>query len=437
MRVDVVGGGIAGLAAAWFAERAGDDVVLHEAEQRLGGKIRTVDLHGRPVELGPDAFLARVPDAADLCRAVGLGDELVSPATGTAYLLHGTRLRRLPEGLVLGVPSDPVAVARAGILSPAGLARAAVEPFLPGRPLDRDASVAAVVRQRFGPEVLEKLVDPLVSGINAGDTEQLSIDATTPQLAALARGDRSLLLGARKLTRGRRPGDPVFLTVGGGLRRLVDTLRARLTRTEVRTGAPVASLDQLDGDATVLAVPAFAGAALLEERAPDAARALAEIDYASVVLTVLAYPAEAVTRPVDGSGFLVPRREGRLTTACSVASRKWPHWAREGEVLLRVSAGRAGDDRAMALDDDELVDRLHGELAGVLGLTAAPTWSQVARWPRSFPQYAVGHLDVVDRIEAALPADMAVAGAAYRGVGLPACVASARRAVERLSRQRP
>jgi oxygen-dependent protoporphyrinogen oxidase len=428
----VVGGGITGLAAAFFLEEAGHYVTLYEADRTLGGKIHTVDLHGRPLELGPDAFLARVPEAVDLCRAVGLGDDLLAPATGVAHVWQRGRLRRLPEGLVLGIPSDVLAVARSGVLSPAGLLRAALEPLLPGRPLDHDATVAEVVAGRFGPEVLERLVDPLVSGINAGDTRRLSVDATTPQLAALARGHRSLVLGARNVAAARRPGDPIFLTVPDGLRRLVRALRDRLVHADVRTEAPVTSLTDLAAEAVVLAVPAFAAAELLSERAPAAAEGLGSIEYASVVLTVLAYPAGAVGRSLDGSGFLVPRREGRLMTACSWASAKWPHWAREGEVLLRVSAGRAGDSRALDLDDDTLVERLHAEVAEAMAITAPPLWSQVARWPRSFPQYPVGHLQHVDAIEAALPPDIQVAGAAYRGVGIPACIASARRAIDRL-----
>jgi oxygen-dependent protoporphyrinogen oxidase len=341
-------------------------------------------------------------------------------------------MRRFPEGLVLGVPSDVVAVARSGVLSPAGLLRAALEPVLPGQPLEADASVADVIGRRFGPEVLDRLVDPLVSGINAGDTSLLSIDATTPQLAALARGHRSLLLGARGVTRLRQPGAPVFFTVEGGLRRLVHAIEARLVHADIRTGAPVTSLDDLAAERLVLAVPAFAAADLLRDGDPRIADALTAIEYATVALTAMAYPAEAVGRPLEGSGFLVPRREGRLMTACSWASAKWPHWAREGEVLLRVSTGRANDARHVDLDDDTLVERLHAEVAEAMDIAAPPRWTQVERWPRSFPQYAVGHLDRVDAIEAALPQTIGLAGAAYRGVGIPACIASARRAVDRV-----
>lgn len=428
-KIDVVGGGIAGLASAWFLERRGFEVEVHEASDRLGGKIATGNVEGRPVELGPDAFLARVHDGVELCRALGLGDDLVAPATGQAHLLLGGQLRPLPEGLVLGVPSDVFAVARSGVLSLAGLARAFLEPVLPGHPITEDASVGSVVRGRFGPEVFERLVDPLVSGINAGKADELSIDAVTPQLAALARRDRSLLLGARRARRTAPAGGPVFLTVRSGLSRLVDALAADLGG-KVHCNHDVTSLDDLDGDGVVLATPAPATAALLDG---DAASELAAITYASVTLTVLTYAEHAVRRHLDGSGFLVPRSEGRLMTACSWGSSKWAHWAKPGRVVLRVSAGRSDDTRALELSDDELVERLHAELSEVLGLSGPPDDAIVTRWPASFPQYAVGHFERVARIEAALPSHVALAGAAYRGVGIPACIASGRAAAERLA----
>ena len=420
MRVAVVGGGIAGLSAAWFLHRDGVDVTVYEAEARLGGKILSAD-----VELGADAFLARVPDAAELCREVGLGDELVSPATGQAFVWQGGRLRALPAGLVLGVPTDIGAAARSGILSPLGLGRAAVEPLLPGGDRSRDQSVGSLVRARFGDEVFERLVDPLISGINAGRADDLSLDAVTPQLAAAARSSRSLLLGLRR-ARPADSGAPVFLTVRSGLGTLVERLAAALP--DVRTSCPVRSLDELDADAFVVAVPAFVAAELV----PDVADELRAIEYASVVLTVLSYPASAVRRSLDGSGFLVPRSEGRLMTACSWGSSKWPHWEKPGEVLFRVSAGRSDDDRAMELSDEKLVSRLHAELSEAMGLSADPISSVVTRWPRSFPQYAVGHLDRIARIEAALPPNIALAGAALRGVGIPACIASGRAAASRV-----
>jgi oxygen-dependent protoporphyrinogen oxidase len=428
-RVAVVGGGIAGLAAAWFLERRGIEVVLHEANDRLGGKILTGAVDGRAVELGPDAFLARVHDGVELARALGLGDELIAPATGRAHLLLGGRLRPLPEGLVLGVPSNVPAVAQSGVLSALGLLRAAAEPLLPGHALDRDRSVGAVVRGRFGHEVFERLVDPLVSGINAGKADDLSIDATTPQLSALARGHRSLMVGARSSRRTAPAGGPVFLTVRSGLSRLVQALAGEL-RATIELGSTLTSLDTLDADGVVVATPAHAAAGLL---GGEAGRQLAAIEHASVALAVFAYPASAVRLHLDGSGFLVPRAEGRLMTACSWGSSKWPHWSTADRVVLRVSAGRSDDGRAFTMDDDALAGALHAEVAEVLGISGEPDEVVVTRWPDSFPQYAVGHLDRIAAIEAALPPHVALAGAALRGVGLPACIASGRLASERLA----
>lgn len=432
-RVTVVGGGITGLAAAWELVQRGASVTLLEASPRFGGKIHTVDVDGVPVDAGADAFLARVPWAVELCRELGLEDELVAPAVGRALVWSRGRLRPLPEGLLLGVPTDVVGVARSGLLSPGGLARAALDLVLPRSSVDGDASVASVVRQRLGRQVVERLVDPLIGGINAGRSDELSAEAVVPQVLAAARAHRSLVIGARRQRAAVADG-PVFLTVKAGLGRLVDRLVAALREAgaELRTDAPVASLDDVD-DRVVVTVPAHAAASLIESRSPRAAAELASIAYASVALTTIAYPADAVPR-LDASGFLVPRGEGRLTTACSFGTAKWPHWSPPGQVVFRVSAGRIGDQRAMELGDDELVDRLHAEIAELVGVSAAPVSARVHRWARAFPQYRIGHLARVGRIEQALAEDaptVVVAGAAYRGLGVPACIQQGRAAAAR------
>lgn len=424
-RVTVVGGGIAGLAAAWEAVQRGAEVTVLEAGPRLGGKIETGSVDGVPVDSGPDAFLARVPWAVDLCRELGL--DLVAPAVGRALVWAGGRLRPVPEGMLLGVPTGVVGVARSGLLSPRGMARAALDFVLPRTAVDGDVSVGALVSRRLGREVLERLVDPLIGGINAGRSDQLSAAAVAPQVLAAARAHRSIVLGARR-TRTVVDG-PVFLTVPDGLSVLVDTLVGRLREAGavVRTDSPVSSLGDLDGG-VVLAVPAPAAARLVGGEAGDL---LAGIDYASVALATVAYPAEAVPA-FDASGFLVPRREGRLMTACSFGTVKWPHWAPPGHVVLRVSAGRAGDDRALRMTDDQLARRLHAELVELAGVRADPTSTQVRRWVDGFPQYRVGHLDRVARIEQLLPAHVMVAGAAYRGLGIPACIKQGRDAAAHL-----
>ncbi len=452
-RVVVIGGGIAGLAAAHhLADRRDVQVTLCEAGSHPGGKIRTEDFAGVVLDLGPDAFLARRPEALQLCRELGLEDELVPPATSAAYVWCRGRLRRLPEGLVLGVPTDLGALARSRVLSPLGLARVALEPLVPGRRLAGDEALGAVVRRRLGDEAHRTLVDPLVGGINAGDTDRLSMEMTAPLLAAAARARRSLVGGARRAAvPGRRgPGGPAFLTLAGGLSRLIEALVTRLTAAgvEVRTGAPVDALEPsgdggyrlrlasgaLEADAVVVATPAWVAGRLLAPHAPEAAATLAAVDYASVALVALAFPVSALGRPLDGSGFLVARGEGRLMTACSWASSKWAHLDPGDQVVLRVSAGRAGDARAQALDDEALVARLGLEVGQALAITAPPSEVRVTRWPRAFPQYAPGHLARVATAEAELTARLpgvALAGAALAGVGLPACIASGRRAGDR------
>ena len=451
-RVAVVGGGITGLATARLLRQAGLDVTVLEAAERLGGKIQTLEWQGVPVEAGPDTFLARVPWAVELCRQLGLGDDLVAPATGKAFLWIGDRLRPLPERHVLGVPTALRPLLRSGVLSPAGVARAALDLVLPRRDAGPDPSVDTVVARRMGRQVLERLVEPLIGGIHAGRADCLSVAATARPIAEAAARSRSLVLGLRRPPPGGPPDGPVFLTVAGGLHRLVDRLAAELDDVRVATSvtavrpageAYVLECDpgpDLEADAIVLTVPAFAAARMLAGLSPAAAEHLAAVRYASVVTATLAYSPSAVAHPLEGAGMLVPRVEGRLATACTWSTSKWPALAESGMVLLRASTGRDGDDRAMELPDHEVVRRLHGELAEILGLREAPAASLVSRWPRGFPQYETGHRARVDAIEAALATDapgVLVAGAAYRGLGIAACIEQAQRAATLTSERLP
>lgn len=446
--VAVVGGGITGLAAAWTLSGAPTPVVLMEATGRPGGKVRTDEVGGQPVDVGPDAFLALVPDATDLCRAVGLGGDLVAPATGRAFIWTRGRLRPLPQGLVLGVPTALGGLARSGLLSPWGLARACLDRVLPPTPAARDRSVGDLVAARLGGEALDRLVDPLLGGIHAGDSRELSVAATAPALEAASGRSRSLIRGLRaQAGRAEAASGPVFLSLASGLGTLAQRLSTELVGrgVDLRTNTEVRSLDRvgdrwrlatpagaMDADAVVLAVPSPVAARLVSPHAAGVAAELEGIDYASVVVVSLVYPASSLSRALDGSGFLVPRREGRLITACTWSSSKWPHLARPGRILLRASAGRWNDERAIAMQDGDLIDRLHVELAEALGLAAPPLAVRVTRWPRAFPQYRVGHLERLARIDAGLAglSGLVVAGAPYRGVGLPACVAQGRRAAE-------
>jgi oxygen-dependent protoporphyrinogen oxidase len=429
--VVVVGGGITGLATAHHLQsRHGLTATVVEAGPDVGGKIRTGELAGVPVEAGPDMFLTRVPWAADLCRELGLGADLIEPATSKAYVWARGRLRPLPEGLVLGVPTGLGRLAASGLVSPAGLARAALDLVLPRRSQGADPSVAEVIGARFGAEVVDHVVEPLLGGINAGRADRLSLAATAPQLADAARRHRSLLLGLRAPV----GTGPIFQSVRGGLARLVDALRGRV---DVRTNTRVESIEHIgarrwrvagiDADGVVVTVPAHSAAPLLDGVSPTAAAELRAIAHASVAVVTLGYAPASVDGLPPGSGFLVPRTDGRLMTACTFLTTKWPELAASGRVLLRASAGRFGDERALELDDGALVARLHREVAAALGITASPVVTRVDRWPLGFPQYEPGHAARVDRIEAALhmhPA-LTVAGAAYRGLGLAACAREA------------
>ena len=460
--VAVVGGGVAGLAAAWEVALRGPAtgvsarVVVLEAQGRLGGKIVAADLGGRHVDGGADAFVARVPAGIELCRELGLDGELESPAANRAFVWTRGRLRPLPAGLVTGVPSDLLGLARSGTVSVRGLARAALDLVLPptAPPPGGDWAVGQLVAARFGREVQERVVDPLLGGIHAGRSERLSLAATAPQLAAAAGRHRSLLRGLRATGVPPPAGGPVFVSVAGALDRLVTRLAERLQAqgVEVRTTCPVEELRRgeaardggpawflrtpgghLTADAVVLAVPAPAAAGLLRPLAPAASATLSGIEHASVALVLLAYPAVAMGRPLDGSGFLVPRVDGRLMTACSWYTSKWPARARGGEVVLRASVGRWGED-ALGLTDGELVRRVCEELADAMGVTGPPSAARVVRWKDAFPQYTVGHLDRVERVEAEvsrLPG-LALAGAALRGIGVPACIDQGRQAAKRV-----
>ncbi|HUQ39544.1 MAG TPA: protoporphyrinogen oxidase [Acidimicrobiales bacterium] len=433
-RALVVGGGIAGLTSAYRLRAAGVDVVLVEASDRWGGKIRTTDFAGGPVDEGADAFLARRPEAIALCAELGIDGELVAPATGKAWLWTRGALRAIPDGTVIGVPADIGPVLRSRALSLRGRLRVLGDVVLPASNTVGDESIAAAVTRRFGPEVTDRLVDPLLGGINAGRTDRLSLLASAPQLASArsARGMARALRGQRSTA---AADGPVFLAPRAGMQALVDSLVARLEAdgAELRLGTPVSALDldEWGADTAVVTTPAPVAAGLLAAMAPEAATALRAVEYASVALVTAAFAADEARFP-EGSGFLVPRVDGKLLTACTWFTAKWPHLARPDQLVIRLSAGKIGDARHAALRPDDLVARLLDDLGDATGVRAQPSEVRVTHWPDSFPQYDVGHLDRVAAIEAALPPHVAVAGAALHGVGIPACIGSAAKAAAKL-----
>lgn len=448
-RVAVIGGGIAGLAAALAVSRAapaGTHLTVLEASSELGGKLHTSDFAGLPVEEGAEAFLVRRPEALTLARDVGLGSDLVGPATLAAWVWSRGRLRPLPPRTVLGVPTDVRTLD--GVVSPRGRARALADLLLPRTQLGTDVAVGRYVAARLGPEIVDRLVDPLLGGVYAGRAADLSMAVAVPDLMRAVRRDRSLLRAARAAHRPPQNG-PVFQTVAGGLARLVAAV-AEASSAEVRTNAVVRELRRTPSgwrlvvgsaaapevvlvDGVVLAVPAAPAARLLAPDVPRAAAELAAVDYASVAVVTLAYPSAA---PVAGSGLLVPAVEGRLVKAVTFASAKWPHLAADsGLHILRCSIGRHGETADLQRDDAELARAAAEEVASLTGQRGWPVATRVTRWGGGLPQYAVGHLDRVARIRAAaaLQPRLAVAGAAYDGIGIPACIASGERAGQQVA----
>lgn len=447
-RVLVVGGGIAGLAAAvaLVDAGAGDDVAveLWEAGPRLGGKIATSPFAGVPhVDEGGDAFLVRQPAAKLLAEQVGLGDAMTAPTPSSATVWHDG-LHRLPAGIVLGVPTDVKAFATSRLLSPLGKLRAGLEPFLPRT--DADDSIGRLVRGRFGDQVHERLVDALVGSIYAADTDRFSL-AAVPQLAELARSNRSLLIGARAMKKRMPPPppagsapSPIFGAPVDGIGSLVDAA-ARYVESKggtIRVGRAANSIAaDCDGwrvdderfDRVVLASPARATAPLLHDVAPEAAAGMSSVEHADVIMVRLAVPGSSWPERMHGlSGYLVPKSEQRTVTACSFASQKWAHWRpADGSQILRVSLGRDGLP-IEHLSDEEALARTVEEVGRHIGVDLQPTEVSVTRWLGAFPQYRPHHHDRVAAIDAALPAGLAVAGASYRGIGIPACVADGQRA---------
>ncbi len=474
--VVVVGGGIAGLAAAWELSGGADPdpdaprVTVLESSRRLGGPLYSVPFAGRVVDVGPDGFLGRRPEAAELCREIGVGDRLRAIGASGASVYARGKLRALPTALLLGVPTRWWPTARSGILGPAGSLRLLVDAVVPRTdrrgPLG-DRALGPLVARRLGRRVVAALVDPLVGGIHAGSVTDMSTAAVLPQLLAVPRRGslmRALRRAATSGPEGSLPEGaglvaPAFWSLDGGMSVLIDGLEAALGSRGVALRSGVAaealrrdgggdwtvttSAGPLRADGLVLATPAPVVAQLLEPHDPDAAALERTVEYGSVAVVTLAYPDGAVSLP-PGTGFLVARgtrsplpdagHDDLLVTAGTFLDVKWPHLRRDGTVLLRASVGRFGDRRAERLGDDELSARVAAELGAILSVPAPPSATMVTRWPAIFPQYKVGHLLRVSGIEAAvrrLPA-LAVAGSPYRGVGIPACVGSGRAAARDL-----
>ncbi|MDE0927464.1 MAG: protoporphyrinogen oxidase [Acidimicrobiales bacterium] len=439
-RVVIVGAGITGLSAAHrlFHDAPDVEVTVLEASPRPGGKLITNTFSGLPVDEGADSFLVRVPWGTQLCNELGLADELVAPAARHASLWLDQALRPIPSPNVLGVPLYPEAVAP-GILPDDDLARLS-GPGLPNQPLpEGDLSIGAVVRACVGDAVFERLVAPLLGGINAGEADAMSCTAMAPQLLAAGRHPEGMLTSFRQQLAQAKPGAAVFNAHPAGMQRVVsalvgqlgDRLRLSTTVTALTAGDKGWTLytpgEDFWADGVILTVPSFAAAPLVAPLHLPSAQTLAGIEHASATLVTFAYHRRDLQVAADQSGFLVPQSAGLLMTACSYSGSKWAHLHHPEKEILRVSAGRINDQRHLALDDEALIDALRQDLATTLGVQAPPCETRISPWPDSLPQFPVGHADQMTQLAGDLVESapgLVVTGAAHHGVGVPACINS-------------
>lgn len=458
----IAGGGISGLTAAYrlrrLARTAGIDlrITLVEPDSRLGGKILTEQVDDLVIEAGPDSFLSQKLPAIQLCQELGISDRLIgtSEGGGGTYILREGRLEPLPEGITMLVPTRLRPLIGSRLLSTRAKLRMGLDVLIPPLQSSDDESVAAFVTRRLGREAFERMAQPLLSGIYAGDAEQLSIEATFPRLRQIEREHGSLVRGMlaqrrqRQTTSGGGQRYTPFVSLRSGIGELVDALAAQLEDVDIRLGTGASGIEQrpgggyrvrlsdgetLEADVLLLATPADVSAGLLAPVRPDLAALLQAIPYVSSATITLAYRQADVGKLGEGRGFVIPRVENRELTAVTWASNKFAHRAPDGLMLLRTFVGRAGREGAVDLPDDLILRLVTEELREILGLTAHPVLSRIYRWHQALPQYVLGHLDrlaKIDRELADLPG-IFLLGAAYRGVGIPDCIQSGNQAAER------
>ncbi|HUX42060.1 MAG TPA: protoporphyrinogen oxidase [Rectinemataceae bacterium] len=466
-RVIVIGGGIAGLSAAYRIKKLvpGVELRLVETERRLGGKVLTDRVDDFVVEGGPDTFVSYKPAGIGLCRELGIEDRLhgTNKSVRGSFVMRKGRLYEMPEGLTGLIPSKFGPMATTGLISPFGKLRMGLDLFVPAKRDGLDESLAEFVRRRLGNELYERLIEPLMSGIYAGDGEELSLGATFPQLRQSELEHGSLVVGmfatkkknreaARKAAEAARTAEaagtplparkqwPAFVTPETGLAEIVEALVATFEAKELLLGTKARRVErvgkewvvEIEGgevlrcEALVLATPSHGAAPLIRGIDPAMADALAAIPHASTATLTVAYRESDLPKPLNAYGYVIPKREGRAVLATTWTSTKFPHRAPPGYALIRSFIGRAGNDAGIELSDEELLRMVKEEQRDVLGITAEPIFHRLFRWPLAMPQYTKGHLDRLAAIEgrSAEWPGLALAGNAYRGIGLPDCIAS-------------
>ncbi|MCA1957982.1 MAG: protoporphyrinogen oxidase [Nitrospira sp.] len=467
----IVGGGISGLAAAFAlwetvsAKGLSCRCTVLESASYWGGKIVTHRIGDLVTEAGPDSFLSQKQAALDLCIKLGLADQVINTnETGKkACVLRDGRLYELPDGLISFAPRQWKPLLRSGLLDWVGLARMGLETLIPRGPAEGDESLASFCRRRFGRQAFERVLEPLMAGIYAGDAEHMSLKATFPRFWELEQRHGSVIRGmvaAKRAAPRSEPGRPrhtMFVSLKNGLGDLVSALTGRLKQQEVelRLGCKVEALrvrshqpgrwmydlilddgSALSSESLILATPAYVSADLLRPLSPIAGGLLDMIPYASTGTVALAYPAEQLAGAIEGFGFVVPRTEGRDLLAATWTSLKWPYRAPADRVLIRCYVGGVGRDDILNLDDRELAAKIRAELSALCGIRAEPVYAEVNRWWKAMPQYTVGHLDRLNQLEAALSRypGLALTGAAYRGVGIPDCIRDGAAAAEKIAK---
>ena len=466
--VVIVGGGIAGLAAASFLSGEAVKVTVLEGSPRLGGKLSASDVAGVSMDEGAEALLARRPEGVSLIEGTGLAADLVPAGVTSSAIYTRGAMRSLPRRQFMGVPADLDELAATGVVSAQGIARAragaSVGVDAESAGPEQDASVTEYIGARLGVEVVDRLVDPLLGGVYAGRSEDLSFQATLAPLAAATRKQATLTEAAASLLppapapssldNSKKP-PPIFVTLTSGLGALPETV-AKTSGADIRVNAMVRELkrtatgwrltigsaadpEYLDADAVILATPAAPAARLLKGTVDAAAAQLERIPYASMAIITLAFRADDFPAQ-QRSGYLVPAVDGRAVKAATFSTIKWPHLAKAAAAagspvhIVRCSVGRSGDVAVLQREDKDLAALAAAELADSIGITASAVAHRVTRWGGGLPQYNIGHLDRVARIRSAVAAQpgLAVAGAAYDGVGIPACIATARSAADQV-----
>jgi oxygen-dependent protoporphyrinogen oxidase len=456
-RIAIVGGGISGLAAAFALEerrRAGEalEFVVYESSPRFGGVLFTEQVEGCLIEAGPDSFLTEKPWAADLCRRLGIEDQLIgsNDADRKTYILVKGKLVPMPDGLMFMVPTQLSPAILSSLFSPATKLRVAREWWYPARASNGDESVAALVERHYGAEMVDRLADPLLAGVYGGEAAQLSVRAVLPRFVEMESKYGSLgrgMLAARKNVKRSLPAPSIFSSLKGGMQQLGEALVAKLPAEALRANSPVQAVQRQDRgwvvsagyasdqfDAVIVATPASAAAVLLEIASAELASELRAISYSSSVTVALGFDQNVRVALPPGFGFLVPRREGKRLLAATFVHNKFPHRAPKDIAVVRCFLGGSRDEQVLQLTDENILNIVRDELRQILGVKADPLFTRLYRWKGAMAQYTVGHLERLQRIEGLvkpLPG-LALAGNAYRGIGVPDCIRSGEAAVQQV-----